>query len=74
MNKILDPVDYWKLRAVCSEAQHAAAVAAHARENLLAAQRKQSAALLALGLDPDIPTFSLDDDRLTITIPDPSDK
>lgn len=70
MTRTLEAVEYWKLRAVCSEAQHAAAVAVHARENLLAAQRKQSAALLALGLDPDLPSFQLDDDRLAITIPD----
>ena len=29
-----------------------------------------AAALVALGLDPAAPSFSLDDDTLTITVPD----
>ena len=70
MTRTLDAADYWKLRAVCSEAQRAELLALHARGELAAAQKKQTAALVALGLDPQTPTFALDDDTLTITVPE----
>jgi hypothetical protein len=71
MTRTLEAGAYWKLRAICSEAQRAELVAAQARDGLAAAYKKQTAALEALGLDPTAPTFTLDDDTLTITVPDP---
>jgi hypothetical protein len=71
VTRTLEAVDYWKLRAVCSEAQRAELVAVQARDAFAAASKKQTAALEALGLDPKTPSFSLDDDTLTITVPDP---
>ena len=70
MTKTLEPVDYWKLRAICSEASLCEVRALQARADLATAHKKQNAQLEALGLDAQAPTFSLDDDTLTITIPD----
>jgi len=70
MIKTLDAAAYWKLRALCSEAQRAELVAVHARADLATAHQKQTAALRELALDPAAPTFRLDDDTLTITMPD----
>jgi hypothetical protein len=70
MTRPLEAVDYWKLRALCTDAQRAELVAVHARDALATARQKQAAALRALALDPAAPTFTLDDDALTITIPD----
>jgi hypothetical protein len=61
---------YWKLRAICTDAQRAAEAAHYARDTLVAAQQKQRAALTALGLDPTAQSFVLDDDTLTVTFPD----
>ena len=71
MTKTLEPVDYWKLRAICSEASLCEVRALHARDALATAHAKQNTQLAALGLDPKAPTFTLDDDTLTITVPDP---
>jgi hypothetical protein len=70
LTRTLDAADYWKLRAVCSEAQKCEALAYQAREAFAAAYKKQTATLAALGLDPKAPTFTLDDDALTITVPE----
>jgi hypothetical protein len=70
MTRTLDAADYWKLRAVCSEAQRCELLALQARTAMADAYKKQTAVLAALGLDPQPPTFSLDDDTLTITIPE----
>jgi hypothetical protein len=70
MKTVLDPVDYWRLRAKCSDAQRATAVAMQAREAMVTATKVQAAALTALGFDPNLPTFSLDDDTCTIDLPD----
>ena len=70
MTRTLAAADYWHLRAVCSEAQRGELVARQARAELAAALKTQAAALAALGLDPAAPTFTLDDDTLTITVPD----
>ena len=70
MTRTLDAIAYWKLRAKCTEAQRAAVVAAQARDVLIAAQKAQAAELVALGLDPNLATFALDDDAFTLTIPD----
>jgi hypothetical protein len=71
MTRTLEPVDYWKLRAICSEATLCEMRALQARADLATANKKQDTQLAALGLDPKAPTFTLDDDTLTITVPDP---
>jgi hypothetical protein len=68
--RTLDAADYWKLRAICSEAQRCELIARQARVELAAAAQKQTAVLIDLGLDAAAPTFTLDDDTLTITVPD----
>jgi hypothetical protein len=73
MTRTLDAVEYWKLRAICSEAARCEVLALQARDALATAHKKQNAQLAALGFDPMAPTFTLDDDTLTITIPDPPD-
>ena len=70
MTKALPACDYWKLRAICSEASLCEVRAIQARADLAAAHKKQNQALAALGLDPTMPSFSLEDDDLTITCPD----
>jgi hypothetical protein len=70
MTRTLEAVDYWKLRAICSEASRCEVLALQARAELATAHKKQTAQLAALGFDPTAPTFTLDDDTLTITIPD----
>lgn len=68
--RTLAPVDYWHLRARCSETQRLELVALQARAALLTARQQQDAALTALGLDPAIARFDLDDDACTITVRD----
>jgi hypothetical protein len=70
MIRTLEAAAYWKLRALCSEAQRLELVAVHARETLAAALKKQTDALAALELDPRLPSFTLDDDTCTITVPE----
>ncbi len=62
--------DYWKLRAICADAQRCEVIALQARNDLAAAHKKQEAALVALGFDPKVPTFTLDDDTLSVTFPE----
>jgi hypothetical protein len=71
VTRTLDAAAYWKLRARCSEAQRCEVVAIQARAALVTAQQQQAAALTAIGVDPTVPSFSLDDDTLAITVPDP---
>jgi hypothetical protein len=71
MTRTLEPAAYWKLRARCSEAQRCEVLALQARTALAAAHQQQTAALTELGLDPTAPSFVLDDDTLTITVPEP---
>jgi hypothetical protein len=71
MTRTLEPAAYWKLRARCSEAQRCELLALQARTALATAHQQQTAALTELGLDPTLPSFSLDDDTLTITVPEP---
>jgi hypothetical protein len=70
MTRTLEAADYWKLRAICSEAARCEVIALQARNELVAAHKKQEAALAALGLDPKAPTFTLDDDALAVTFPE----
>jgi hypothetical protein len=70
MTRTLDAPTYWKLRALCSDTQRCEVLAGQARAALATAHHKQTTALTELGLDPQTPTFSLDDDTLTITVPD----
>ena len=71
MTRTLEAADYWKLRALCSEAIRCDLIARQALADRATAQQKQDAALTALGLEARTPTFTLDDDTLTITVPDP---
>jgi hypothetical protein len=70
MTRTLEAADYWRLRAICSEAQRCELLALHARQEFTTAHKKQTAALVELGLDGSAPSFSLDDDTLTVTIPE----
>jgi hypothetical protein len=70
MTHTLDAAVYWKLRAICSEAQRCELLALQARAELATAHKKQTAALVELGLDASAPSFSLDDETLTLTVPD----
>jgi hypothetical protein len=70
MTHTLEALAYWKLRAICSEAQRCELVARQARADLTAARQKQADMLAALGLDPQAPTFTLDDEALTIACPE----
>jgi hypothetical protein len=70
MTRTLEAADYWRLRAICSEAQRCELLALQARAELATAHKKQTAALVELGLDASAPSFSLDDETLTLTVPD----
>lgn len=70
MTRTLDAADYWKLRAICSEAQRCELIVLTARDTLASAHKKQTDVLTALGLDAKAPSFTLDDDTLTITVPE----
>ncbi len=74
MKHELGPAAYWKLRAICTDAQRATEAAQYAREAMVAAQQKQRAALTDLGLDPAAQSFLLDDDTLTVTFPEADTK
>ncbi len=67
MKHTLDPAPYWRLRAICTDAQRAAETAQHAHEVFVLAQHKQRAALTDLGFDPTAQAFTLDDDTLSVT-------
>jgi hypothetical protein len=69
--RTLEPAAYWKLRAWCSEVQRCEVLARQARADLATAHKQQTAVLTELSLDPTAPTFTLDDDTLTITVPEP---
>jgi hypothetical protein len=70
MTRTLEAAAYWRLRAICSEAQRCELLALQARAEFATAHKKQTAALVELGLDGSAPSFSLDDDTLTITVPE----
>ena len=70
MTKTLPACDYWKVRAICSEAQRCELIVITARDALTAAHKKQTAVLADLGLDATAPSFVLDDDTLSITFPE----
>lgn len=72
-NISLDPLVFWRLRAVCTETQRLQAVAAHTMDALKQAQRKQDDAVTQLalhhGFDPHTP-FVLDDETEMLTLPE----
>jgi hypothetical protein len=70
MIKTLDAAAYWKLRARFADAQRCAVAALAAREALTAAQAAQTACLREVGLDPSAASWTLDDDTLTVTVPE----
>lgn len=71
---VLEAADFWKLRTLCAEQDRYAQQAILARDALVAAQRKQQACVATLaaryGFDAQAPSFTLDDDTLTLTVPD----
>ena len=68
MTRTLEAAAYWHLRARCSEAQRCEVLALQARTALATAHQQQTAVLTELGAAA--PTFTLDDDTLTITVPE----
>ena len=71
MTRTLDAAVYWHLRAICAETQRYEVIARQAHTDLVAANKRQTQALAALGFDPTMPSFTLDDDSCAITVPDP---
>jgi hypothetical protein len=71
----LDAAAFWKLSALCTRTAAAAERATAARDAALVAQRAQNAELArvaaAHGFDPAVEQFALDDEALTLTIPEP---
>jgi len=67
MTYTLEPTQYWKLRALVSENQRFAAAAT-------LAQQKQDALVAILGaqygFNPKVPSFSMDDEACTLTLPE----
>lgn len=70
MNQLLDPVVYWKFRALCADAQKCQIALMQMQESFVTAQKKQKAMLAELGLNPEIQTFQLNDDTLEIIFPE----
>ena len=70
----LEPVLYWKLRAVVSENQRLGAAYLQAQQASIAAQKKQDELVAFVaeryGFDPKVPSFNLNDDACTLTLPD----
>lgn len=73
MTHSLDPVVFWRLRAVCADTQRLQVLAQATMEALKTAQRKQDDAVTQLalhqGFDPKS-QFVLDDETETITLPE----
>ena len=69
----LDPLVFWRLRAVCADTQRLQAIAQHTMDALKIAQQKQDDAVTQLalhhGFDPKT-AFVLDDDTEMITLPE----
>ena len=69
---VLEPVEFWHLRALASEAQR---IALESRAALAAARLAQDAVVTALaakyGFDPRASQLRLDDDTLTLTVAGP---
>ena len=70
MTRTLEAAVYWKVRALCADTQRCEVLAVQARAALTAAHSKQTAALVEVGLDAQTPTFTLDDETCTITVPE----
>lgn len=70
MNKVLDPIVYWKLRAICADFQKSQIALMQVQDTYLVNQKKQKAMLIELGLDPESPNFTLNDDKLEVVLPD----
>ena len=70
MTRTLEPAEYWRLRAICSEAQRCRLLALQARAELATAHKKQTAALDELGRDASAPSVSHQHETLTRTLPD----
>jgi hypothetical protein len=70
----LDADQYWKLRALCSDTQRLQVMQQAVTEQIATAKRKQDACLADLALEHGLPehlvAFSLEDDTLTVVIPE----
>jgi hypothetical protein len=73
MRLTLDPLVFWRLRAICGDVQRLQALTQYVREALVQAQRKQDDAVTQLalhhGFDPKT-QFVLDDETETVTLPE----
>jgi hypothetical protein len=65
---------YWKLRALCCDTQRLQVMQQAVTEQIATAKRKQDACLADLALEHGLPehllAFSLEDDTLTLVIPE----
>jgi hypothetical protein len=75
MKITLDSAAYWKLRAVCGDTQRLQVMQQAIAEQIGTAQKKQAALVADLALEHGFPenppTFQMDDETLTINIPEP---
>ncbi len=73
MTLTLDPLVFWRLRAICGDTQRLQILAQSTMDALKQAQRKQDDAVTQLalhhGFDPKA-NFVLDDETETVTLPD----
>jgi hypothetical protein len=74
MTITLDPLVYWKFRALSSDNQRLGTIAVHAQEAAKGAQQRQDALVAELAaqhaFDPKVTGFFLNDDACTLTIPE----
>lgn len=65
MNKTLDPIVYWKLRAICGDTQRSLLMVQQAQEAFRIASKKQADIFNELDLEVN-GNYQLDDDTLSI--------
>lgn len=65
MNKTLDPIVYWKLRAICGDTQRSLLMVQQAQEAFRIASKKQADIFNELDLEVN-GNYQLDDDMLSI--------
>jgi hypothetical protein len=74
MTHHLEPVVFWQLRAVCTDTQRLMVQAQAVSDALMTARKKQDKLVNELAadlhFDPKVQAFTLDDETLTLTIPD----
>jgi hypothetical protein len=74
MTHNLEPVVFWQLRALCTDTQRLAVQAQSIGEALQTARKKQDKLVTELAqelkFDPKVQMFTLDDETLTLNIPE----